>query len=79
MNAYLFEEISRSRRSSLIAEAAADRRADRRAARTETARRTNARGQQAGFWASVRRALMTPGDAEANLTPSLCGYPTAHR
>jgi hypothetical protein len=74
MNTFIFEEISRSRRASLVAEAAADRLARRASG---SARDAVATRPQHGFWASVRRALSNPDDNEAGFLPRLSGYPTA--
>lgn len=72
MNTFIFEEISRSRRASLLAEASADR-----LATWNRAERVIPTAPQAGFWASVRRAISNPESNDASFLPRLSGYPTA--
>jgi hypothetical protein len=73
MNRYLFEQFSRGRRDSLIAEAATNRLVTRFAAEQRMAEDR----PLSGFWASVRRALVSPDGDSTGFLPRLNGYPTA--
>ena len=72
MNTFLFEQISRARRDSPIAEAAADRLVTRFAEQRLAADRPHA-----GFWGAVRRTLVSPDGDSTSFLPRLNGYPTA--